>query len=588
MAAARVFHDFSSNKHGDLIGWLQESERLSFREAVERLAAEAGLALPAADPRAAAEESRRASLHDWMERAAGWFEAELRRPVGAAARAYLAKRGLPETEWSRFRLGYAPGGRTALKDHLVARGAQPGELVEAGLLIATDEGQGAPYDRFRDRITFPITDGRGRIVSFGGRALDPEARAKYLNGPETAIFHKGRTLYGLPEARRLLHAAERESGGEGAPLVVVEGYFDVIACRRAQVAAVAPMGTALAEEQMELLWRQHPEPTLCFDGDGAGKRAAARAIDRALPLLQPGRSFRFALVSGGKDPDDVLRDQGEAALKAQLTATRPFVDVLFERERDAAPLDTPEAYAGLKARLRRAASSIADKDLAPMYREALQDRFETLRALSRPAATVSDAGRQLQSYRRRGLAPRAAAGPPTAEAAAAARRLTAAPEVEVAAVVHAALADPERLDRHLEPLQAHGFGDLALGELAGEIVAARLFRRTLDSGSLLRHLARLGYGELLSDIAGAASRSSAPFLDAGLSLADARSQWSEAFERLIRLAVLETALQSAKAAATDRLDRAAYWGLKTERDALKRAIKEQYGRIARRTSTSVS
>jgi DNA primase len=326
------FHDFSSGKHGDLISFLQETERLSFVEAVERLAGEAGLQMPAPDPRAAEQEKQRQGLAEWLELAAAWFEGELRRPVGREARETLVRRGLPESEWSRFRLGFAPSGRTALKDYLIAKGARPAELVETGLLIAPEDG-GAPYDRFRDRIIFPIADQRGRIVSFGGRAMDPEARAKYLNGPETSVFSKGRLLYGLYEARKILHAGPPSADGEDAALVVVEGYMDVIACQRAGIAAVAPMGTALTEEQMEVLWRLHPEPTLCFDGDGAGRRAASRAIDRALPLLKPGKSFRFAIVTGGKDPDDVLREQGPVALRAQLAQTTPLrSDALFVRE----------------------------------------------------------------------------------------------------------------------------------------------------------------------------------------------------------------------------------------------------------------
>jgi DNA primase len=237
------FFDFSSGKNGDLITFLQETERLSFAEAVERLAAEAGVPLPAPDPQAAAQEKQRQGLSDWTELAAQWFEAELRRPVGQAARAYLDKRALPESEWSRFRLGFAPSGRTALKDYLIAKGAKPGELVEAGLLIAPEEG-GAPYDRFRDRIIFPIADGRGRVVSFGGRAMDPQARAKYLNGPESPLFHKGHVLYGLAEARKILAAAP---ANEHPPLVVVEGYMDAIACHRAGIAAVAPLGGRLCD-----------------------------------------------------------------------------------------------------------------------------------------------------------------------------------------------------------------------------------------------------------------------------------------------------------------------------------------------------
>ncbi len=252
------------------------------------------------------------------------------------------------------------------------KGARPADLVQTGVLIGPEDG-GAPYDRFRDRIIFPITDMRGRVISFGGRALDPEAKAKYLNGPETDLFNKSQVLYGMYEARKLLGAGDAD-----APLVVVEGYMDVIACQRAGVAAVAGMGTALTEEQMALMWRFHAEPTLCFDGDGAGQRAAARVIDRALPGLKPGRSFKFAIVTGGKDPDDVLREQGPGALKAQLAQTTPFVEVLFSRERNLEPLDTPERRAGLKARLRSLANTIQDKDLAQAYRDELLTRFDAL------------------------------------------------------------------------------------------------------------------------------------------------------------------------------------------------------------------
>ncbi|MEI6282303.1 MAG: DNA primase, partial [Alphaproteobacteria bacterium] len=426
------FHDFSSGKHGDIITFLQETERLSFIEAIESLAGEAGMALPAPDPIAAQQEKTRAGLADWLELAAAWFEAELRRPVGADARAYLERRGLPQSEWPRFRLGLAPGGRTGLKDYLIAKGAKPGELIEAGLLIAPDDGT-APYDRFRDRLMFPIADARGRLVSFGGRALDPNAKAKYLNGPDTALFDKGRTLYGLAEARKVLHSV---SAAEQGDLVVVEGYMDVIACQRAGIAAAAPMGTALTESQMELLWRLHPEPTLCFDGDAAGRRAAGRTIDRALPLLKPGRSFKFALVSGGKDPDEVLREQGAAALKSQLSNTTPLVEALFVRERELETLDTPERRAGLKGRLRTLSASIADKDLANAYRDDLLGRLDALFA---PAVRPAWTGRP---YRQGRFGEPPQNRPPTAEGVAAARRLAGDLEPLAAALAKAALTDP--------------------------------------------------------------------------------------------------------------------------------------------------
>src|SRR6201996_2337350 len=295
--------------------------------------------MPVQDARSAEQDKQRSTLQDWLETAAAWFEGELKRPSGNGARAYLEKRTLPIDDWKRFHIGYAPSGRTGLKDYLVSKGAKPAELAQAGLLIQPEDG-GAPYDRFRDRIMFPITDLRGKVISFGGRALDPEAKAKYLNGPETDLFNKSHVLYGLYDARKILGAGDAD-----APLVTVEGYMDVIACQRAGIAAVAGMGTALTEEQMALMWRFHAEPTLCFDGDKAGQRAAARAIERALPHLKPGKSFKFAIVTGGKDPDDVLREQGPAALKAQLAQTTPFAVALFALQRDSEPLDTPERRA---------------------------------------------------------------------------------------------------------------------------------------------------------------------------------------------------------------------------------------------------
>jgi DNA primase len=554
------FHDFSSGKSGDLIAFLQETERLSFTEAVERLAAEAGVPLPEPDPRAAEQEKERQGLSEWLETAAKWFEAELRRPAGAEARAYLARRGLPESESARFRLGFAPNGRTALKDYLVAKGGRPAELIEAGLLIAPEDGA-APYDRFRDRIIFPIADARGRVVSFGGRAMDPQARAKYLNGPETSLFHKGHILYGLAEARKLL-AASGEAG-----LVIVEGYMDAIACQRAGVAALAPLGTALTEEQMEVVWRLHPEPTLCFDGDPAGQRAASRVIDRALPLLKSGRTFKFALLTGGKDPDDVLRDQGAAALKSQLAQTTPFVDMLFNRERDLEPLDTPEHRAGLKARLRNAANSIQDKDLSAAYRDDLLKRLDVLFGRDTTPRAFTRA-----PWRRDPRRPAYEDAPLTAEGRGAGRNLRRMIEPAAAAVAKGALADPHRLDTHLEAFESHGFGDPALNDLAKEIIRLRLEADILDSEALARHLASGGFGALLGEIDKAATKSGAPFLESDTPPAVARSQWSYAFQALAKEAALDKAIKSATVEVVDRHGMEAIERMKTERDALRREI----------------
>jgi len=510
----------------------------------------------------------RQGLSEWLELAAQWFEAELRRPVGREARAYLERRGLPETEWARFRLGYAPNGRTALKDYLIAKGARPGELVETGLLIAPEEG-GAPYDRFRDRIIFPIADDRGRVVSFGGRAMDPQARAKYLNGPETSVFHKGNNLYGIAEARKIVAAAP---SGETPPLAVVEGYMDVIACQRAGLAAVAPMGTALTEEQMELLWRRHPEPTLCFDGDRAGRQAAARVIDRALPLLKPGKSFRFAIVEGGKDPDEVLREQGPAALRAQLADTTPFVEALFTRERDLEPLDTPERRAGFKARLRNAAALIADKDLQQAYREDLLRRFDA--SFARPPQPAYEA-RAPRGPWRPGDRFKPRPEPPTAQGKAAAKRLAHGLDLIPSALAKYVLLDPAVLDDHLEDaLTANGFGEPVLSDLMRELIRLRLDAEHLDTPTVTRHLASCGFSNLLTDIDRAAATSGAPILKSDVSLEAARSQWSQAFARLSRLAALDEAIAAAKGdlgarSAMETLER-----LKGERDTLKREIRD--------------
>ncbi len=306
----KFYHCFASGEHGDAFDWLMKMEGLSFMEAAEQLASIAGIPLPKADPEAAKKAEASKSLIEWMELAQRFFSRHLRSGAGADARHYLERRGYGPAEWETYEIGFAPDSRTALKDELIAAGAKPDELIDCGLLIAPDDG-GAPYDRFRGRIMFAIRDPRERLVAFGGRAMSANARAKYLNSPETPIFHKGHNLYRYPQARKA--AANPKSGARG--LIVAEGYFDAIALARAGIEhAVAPLGTALGEDQMQLLWRAGGEPTLCFDGDNAGRMAANRAAERALPLLEPERTLRFVFLPEGKDPDDMLRDEGASAL----------------------------------------------------------------------------------------------------------------------------------------------------------------------------------------------------------------------------------------------------------------------------------
>ena len=298
--------DFSAGKNGDIFTFVMETEGLSFPEAVERLAGEAGVPMPARDPEAEAREKERATLYDVLELATQFFEAALNARTGAAARGYLTGRDIGPDLQRKFRLGYAPADRSALKEHLSGKGISQEQMIAAGLLVS---GPDIPvsFDRFRERVIFPITDFRGRIVAFGGRALSADVPAKYLNSPETELFHKGTLLYNGANAR---HAA-RDAGS----VVVVEGYVDVIRMVAAGFAnTVAPLGTALTERQLDILWRLADEPILCFDGDKAGLRAAHRAADLALPQLRPGKSLRFALLPGGQDPDDLIRASGPEAM----------------------------------------------------------------------------------------------------------------------------------------------------------------------------------------------------------------------------------------------------------------------------------
>ncbi|MCX5515710.1 DNA primase [Kaistia algarum] len=375
------YYCFGCGASGDHFTFLTELEGLSFPEAVERLAGEAGLAMPARDERSEAEEKRRASLHEVMELAATYFEQSLQSREGAAARGYLAGRALGPEVQRRFRLGYAKSGRNALKEYLAGKGVPHDDMVAAGLLIA---GEDIPvsFDRFRDRVMFPITDFRGRIVAFGGRALSADAQAKYLNSPETALFKKGDLLYNGFEARKAAQGA--------GTLVVVEGYVDVIAMVTAGFGhTVAPLGTALTEHQLALLWRMTPEPILCFDGDKAGLRAAFRAADLAMPHLTPGRSVRFALLPEGQDPDDLIRNAGRDAMKSVLDAARPLVDMIWIRETEKGGFETPERRAAFEARIREIARSVGDETVRRHYEQALSER---LRSLFAPAAAARGPG----------------------------------------------------------------------------------------------------------------------------------------------------------------------------------------------------
>ena len=358
------YHCFGCGASGDHVKFLRERENMGFMEAVEALAGEAGLEMPRRDPAAAARAEKGRGLAAVMEEAVKFYRAQIRGAAGRAALDYLRGRGVAEATMARFELGYAPAGRRHLFEALAAKGVSEAQLIEAGLAARPEDG-GAPYDRFRDRVMFPIRDAQGRCVAFGGRAMSQEARAKYLNSPETPIFDKSRTLYNLGPGR----AAAATAGG----VVVVEGYMDAIALVEAGVAnVVANLGTALTEHHLRLLWRCAEEPVIALDGDAAGRRAAARVAEMALPLLEPGRSLRFALMPEGLDPDDLARREGAEGVRAVIAAAEPVASVLWRRETEGRVFDSADRRAALDARLRALVASIGDARLRPHYEAAFR------------------------------------------------------------------------------------------------------------------------------------------------------------------------------------------------------------------------
>lgn len=369
------YHCFGCQANGDAIRFVQETRGLSFMEAVEVLAGEAGMEIPKATPREAAQARRQASLQDVVEAACAFFERALREPQGAEALAYLRRRGLDDAVIRRFRLGYAPPAG-ALTAALRQRDITEEQMIEAGLLKRRDDGRVVDY--FRDRVLFPITDRRGKVIAFGGRVMG-DGQPKYLNSPDNPLFHKGAVLYNLALARE----AARTTGR----VIVAEGYMDVIAMGRFGIAeAVAPLGTAVTEQQIQELWKLCPEPLLCLDGDAAGVRAANKAAERALPMLRPGFSLRFALVTGGKDPDEVLSGRGREAFESVLRAALPLAEVLWRNALEGRALDTPERRAALEADLMAQVDRIDDATVQQAYRRDMRNRlFEHFRAQRQPS-----------------------------------------------------------------------------------------------------------------------------------------------------------------------------------------------------------
>jgi DNA primase len=508
----QAWFDFSSGKNGSIFDFVMQSEGVSFPEAVERLAQMAGVPLPKISREDEARDTRRKTLYDVMELAVKFFQDTLASRAGAKARGYLADRGLDPATQLKFRIGYAPGERFALKEYLGSHSIPVEDMVEAGLLISGDDIP-VPFDRFRDRVMFPIADLRGRVIAFGGRALEKDAQAKYLNSPETPLFHKGATLYNIAAARQAAH--------DGSPIIAVEGYVDVIAMVTAGFpATVAPLGTALTEDQLTLLWKMADEPILCFDGDSAGLRAAYRAVDLAMPRLKPGKSLKFAILPQGQDPDDLVRSGGREAVSDVIGAARPLADMLWARETEGHSFDTPERRAALEARINEVTTAIGDEAVRRYYRQDFSARLSQFFAPAQAPRREPRLGgnwrepRSGGNWRERSADWQRTAAPRTAGRAmpyvVVSQQLASSPvhrghrsavPRREALILQAALNYPWLLHDHLEELASLEFRHVDTERLKGALIDIAAHAAALDAEALKAELAARSLIEVMERIA---------------------------------------------------------------------------------------
>jgi DNA primase len=517
------FHCFSSGVHGDVFDFLMKVEGLSFPEAVERVAAEVGMAVPAQTPENQETARRRRGLIEANEAACAYFEKALRMPEGREGLDYLRRRGLDAEVIERFRLGFALGGRGGLKAALARAGIDEETMLAAGLIRRPEDGR-PDFEYFRQRVIFPIVDGRGRVVAFGGRTLG-DGQPKYLNSPETPVFTKRRVLYGLAQALPALR--------ESRAAIVAEGYMDVIALHRAGFAnAVAPLGTALTEEQMSALWRIAPEPLLCFDGDEAGQRAAGRVAERALPLVQPGYGVRFALLPPGEDPDSLLRARGRQAFEAVLAETQSLSEVIWRLETQGRGLDTPEAVAAVEARLRAHAVRIREPSLRAHFLREFKDRL--WRTTRRQGGAAGRA--------RAPAAPVARERGPSFDAARGAQQV----------LLAALLNHPDLFDEVGEDLGRLTFADARLDGLRQALIALCGERPDIDRDGLIEGLSRSDHGEVAAGLLREPLIAGHSRIGARAAAEEVRATWAEN-AHLLSAAGLAMERERVKASLTEAL-----------------------------------
>lgn len=540
-----IYHCFGCGVSGDHFRFLTEKAGMSFPEAVEKLAGMAGVPMPARDERAEKREAERRTLIDVMELATKYFEAALQHNIGARARGYLFDRGVTLQSQTRFRIGFAPDSRNGLKEHLAQNGVSAQDMIDTGL-VASRDGDPLTYDRFRNRVMFPITDFRGRVIAFGGRALSADVPAKYLNSPETELFSKRRTLYN--------GQAARQAARDGSTVIVVEGYLDVIASVMAGFeGAVAPLGTAMTEEHLQMLWQMTPDPVLCFDGDKAGLKAAERAADIVMPHLKPGYTVRIATLPEGQDPDDLIKAQGRGAFADVIDRARSLSDVVWSMETGGLVPETPEARAALQARLRERANSIQDSSVRFHYAQAFDEKLRAFLAPVRQNRFEPRGGQQ--RYGQSGAYGYPGKGTPrlvVSDTLRNSRLLKPGSMADAtpreAAIILSLVNHPALVDEKFEALASLDFETPAAQKVMGEIMNLVVRHHDISADDLKAALGARGHGAALDRMNDLLNRQGVWQIASEIALVDAETGLSHALALHNKKVQLNRELKAAEAA----------------------------------------
>ncbi len=537
----QFYHCFGCGAHGDVIGFMMQHDNLSFIEAVESLAALAGMQVPKASSEDREKSDREKSLYALMDETARFMQRCLHEPAGREALRYIRDRGVSVETIAAFRVGYAPEDGRSLRSFLLAKGFTDNQMIEAGVFRPSKHG-GEPFFFFRERIIFPVPDRRGRIVAFGGRVLPEHLRPpassgfkppKYINSSDTPLFDKGSMLYGEPHAR--------QAAADGQKVIVVEGYLDVISCFQAGFrGALAPMGTALTEEQITVLWKIIPaeekSPVLCFDGDDAGRRAAARACTKIIPLLKPGHTALFAFLPQGEDPDSLIRSSGGRALQKVIDSALPLVDYLWTFHASGRALGTPEGQAGLSKALEEEVSKIADRSVQTFYRQAFRQRISEA-FFSRPQVKTGKARKEESAVAIHLSRP--------------ARKIS---ELHRTILAATAINHPEILGNVEEELMALDLSGFRIKDLLQEVINIWQENEGIDAGELKKLLNDRGYQEILDKLLSSSIYIHAGFARPESSPERALQGWREIMDRMNMKELLQEHREACAALASDITD----------------------------------